>query len=390
MSKKGATKTPKEPLSYEIRDVVLGKIRGYPPWPGMVVDPESVPPTVKRERPGKKSTFYCVRFFPMGDYAWLVSKDMSKLQKHEIQSYINEPFKKSGDLLEGYRIALDPKRWEEDVENAASAAGEEEANAEVDQLESADDGDASSTAGKSKKAVTKKRKRESESASKPKAAKKAKAKNDDETPAAKKKSPAKGKKNGAKSNTLVESEDEADGGAAEDDDEDAGPSKKASSPPAKRAKRGEKKKDEEEEGSTDSEALRVREWRHRLQKSFLGKTPPKEEDMSALDQLFTTIETYDKMNIQYLQFSKIGKVMRHVTALEDKKVPRDSEFKFRDRAKALVEQWHTILHKASDDVNGDAKEKEKSSPPDGEGKTDAVADKTAALDLNGKSENGTS
>lgn len=43
------------------------------------------------------------------------------------------------------------------------------------------------------------------------------------------------------------------------------------------------------------------------------------------------------------QFSKIGKVMRHVHALADDKVPRDEEFKFRDRAKALVEKWHEIL-----------------------------------------------
>lgn len=35
MSKKGAKMTTKE-QSYEFRDVVLAKVRGYPPWPGMV------------------------------------------------------------------------------------------------------------------------------------------------------------------------------------------------------------------------------------------------------------------------------------------------------------------------------------------------------------------
>jgi len=119
--------------------------------------------------------------------------------------------------------------------------------------------------------------------------------------------------------------------------------------------------------------------------------------MPALDQLFKTIESYDKMNIQYLQFSKIGKVMRHVTALEEDKVPRDAEYKFRDRAKSLVDKWHMILHKASDGVNGDAsttttttKEKannNKGSSPEADGKADAVADKTAALDINGNSDN---
>jgi hypothetical protein len=42
------------------------------------------------------------------------------------------------------------------------------------------------------------------------------------------------------------------------------------------------------------------------------------------------------------QFSKIGKVMRHINALSADKVPRDDEFKFRDRAKTLVDKWHEI------------------------------------------------
>jgi len=95
MNKKSG-KSAKEVSSYEIRDIVLGKVRGYPPWPGMVssiesrvpsgmvslishfispafrffqvVDPENVPEQVMKERPTTKKThFYCVRFFPTGD-----------------------------------------------------------------------------------------------------------------------------------------------------------------------------------------------------------------------------------------------------------------------------------------------------------------------------------
>ncbi|KAJ6580383.1 hypothetical protein DFH09DRAFT_979145, partial [Mycena vulgaris] len=43
------------------------------------------------------------------------------------------------------------------------------------------------------------------------------------------------------------------------------------------------------------------------------------------------------------QFSKIGKVMRHIHLLEENRIPRDDEFKFRERAKALVDKWHEIL-----------------------------------------------
>ena len=36
--------------------------------PAQIVDPDSVPPSVTKERPpGKKATCYCVQFFPKGD-----------------------------------------------------------------------------------------------------------------------------------------------------------------------------------------------------------------------------------------------------------------------------------------------------------------------------------
>lgn len=34
--------------------------------------------------------------------------------------------------------------------------------------------------------------------------------------------------------------------------------------------------------------------------------------------------------------------MRHIHVLPDEKVPRDDEFKFRERAKVLVDKWHDI------------------------------------------------
>ena len=36
--------------------------------------------------------------------------------------------------------------------------------------------------------------------------------------------------------------------------------------------------------------------------------------------------------------------MRHIAVLPEEKVPRDAEFKFRERAKALVDKWHQILN----------------------------------------------
>ena len=171
--------------------------------------------------------------------AWIVPKDISKLQQHEIEAFIREPYKRSGDLLKGYRIAADPTKWEEEIEAKRAEAAEEEANAEIDQLQSdEEDGDDS----EEKSTKTKKRKRESDAAS-VKSKPKVKAKKGSDEPASKKsaKSTPKAKKNGAKPRTsMVESEDEGGMGG---DDEDAGPSKQASPPPAKKAKHD---KDEDE------------------------------------------------------------------------------------------------------------------------------------------------
>lgn len=302
MSKKAGTKTPQEQTHYQHRDIILAKVRGYPPWPSMIVDPETVPDAVTRERPsGKKSTWYCVRFFPTGDYAWVVPKDMSKLKEHEIQSYINEPHKRSGDLLAGYKVALDPTEWEKQKAVEAAEAKEKAENAQVDEL---DDEDAQGDEDESERktaAKSRKRKRESEPAPKKPATKKTK---ESTEPSSKKRSVANGK-------------------------EEAGPSKKSSPPPAKKAKR---------EEPEDPEVAKVKEWRHKLQKAFLNtKMEPKEEDMPACDELFKLLESYEQMTIIHLSQSKIGKVMRHIQNKEN--IPRDEEFKFRERARALVEKW---------------------------------------------------
>jgi len=217
----------------------------------------------------------------------LIPKDISKLQTHEIEAYISEPYKRSGDLLSGYRIALDPKKWEEEREAAMDAVEED---AEIDQLDSENE------EGSDKKLTkTKKRKREADTGvSSAKSKSKPRTKKGSTEPVGKKKSvTSKGKKSGVRSKAMVESEDDGDHA----DDDDAGPSKKTSSPPTKKAKRDEE--DEDREGNLpfhfggyeslmsiimtaqmlkDPEAVKVRDWRHKLQKTFLShKNLPKEE-----------------------------------------------------------------------------------------------------------------
>ncbi|KAJ8078334.1 hypothetical protein AAF712_002826 [Marasmius tenuissimus] len=367
-AKKGSKKVAPETTTYAIKDVVLGKLRGFAAWPAWVVDPEAVPQSVRRERPGgKASSTYVVQFFPAGDYAWLTPKDISKLQKHEIEAYINEPHKTNKELLAGYRAALNPTEWEESRNNDLADADdddeeeEEEGRPEVDELAGSDDD--SSRGKKRKKSATsssaaaggsKKRKKDDSVSASAAGGKGGKKRGGESASAASKKGGAKGGKKNGKSKAMVESEDEG-GDAAEEEDPTGPTSKKASPPPTKKAK-----KDDAEETSADPEAVKVREWRHKLQKTFLSnKGTPKESEMPAMDQLFTTIESYDKMDVFYLSFSKIGKVMRHIAALKDNQVPKDDKFRFRERAKKLIDRWHVILEtskeggvKGGKEING--------------------------------------
>jgi len=68
------------------------------------------------------------------------------------------------------------------------------------------------------------------------------------------------------------------------------------------------------------------------------------QDTAALDNLFTIVESYEHMSVPYLQFSKIGKVMRHIAVLTDDKVPGDEKYSFRERAKTLIDRWHAVLN----------------------------------------------
>ncbi|KAF5365873.1 hypothetical protein D9757_011055 [Collybiopsis confluens] len=405
MSKKGTKSSKADVQSYEIGDTVLGKIRGYPPWPGRIVDPESLPEHVTKERPvNRKTLSYCIQFFPAADYSWIPAKDISKLKPHEIDAYLGDPAKRSGDLLEGYRIAKDPLQWLQDIADTSATVEDAEAEADEEDELQPEEGEGRPTSKKKKApatTTTKKRKRDSDVGTKP------------SKPST---STSKGKGGGKirKSKAAVESEDEERA-------ENSAATKENSAPAAKKAKMAVSNKEDnadDDELVKDPEATKVREWRHRLQKIFLShkSVTPKKEEMPDMDALFTQIESYDKINIAYLSFSKIGKVMRHITVLSDDKVPLDSQYHFRDRAKVLVEKWQQIINASrgegptttnggkaglsSSNPNGSAPQDTGTQSPNGAGDVNAndpgtgIADAinssvaSGPIDVNGHHENG--
>ena len=61
------------------------------------------------------------------------------------------------------------------------------------------------------------------------------------------------------------------------------------------------------------------------------------QDMPSHDATFKVVEAYDGITSDQLKISKIGKVMKRIVLLPD--IPRDDEFKFKERAQKLVEKW---------------------------------------------------
>ena len=70
----------------------------------------------------------------------------------------------------------------------------------------------------------------------------------------------------------------------------------------------------------DPAAALFKEWRHKLQKTFLGKTEAKAADMPDIDNLLKKIENYGEIPTVALTHSKIGKVMKHIVQLPAEKV----------------------------------------------------------------------
>ncbi|KAL0069916.1 hypothetical protein AAF712_002811 [Marasmius tenuissimus] len=128
-----------EPATYAFKDVVLGKVKGWAAYPAWVIDPSAAPQAVRLDKPRDETApTYLV-------HAWLTPKEISKLEKHDIEAYINKPRKTTPtnkELLAGYRAALNPTEWEMTL------------GAEVADAEENDDEEYSLQGNKRKKSAT--------------------------------------------------------------------------------------------------------------------------------------------------------------------------------------------------------------------------------------------
>ncbi|KXN88589.1 hypothetical protein AN958_07078 [Leucoagaricus sp. SymC.cos] len=63
-----------------------------------------------------------------------------------------------------------------------------------------------------------------------------------------------------------------------------------------------------------------------------------------IDTFFTTVEDYDNMTAEQLQFSKFAKLIHHITVLDNNEIPRNTEFRCKERVDALWKKWQEILN----------------------------------------------
>ncbi|KAL9939494.1 hypothetical protein V8E36_001311 [Tilletia maclaganii] len=94
-------------------------------------------------------------------------------------------------------------------------------------------------------------------------------------------------------------------------------------------------------GDTDElvspDIQKVKDWQHQLERAFLRKTPLQEAEMVQMAEVFTQVGEH-KMSEDALKLTKIGKVMKKIILLKDK-IPREAEFKFKQRAEKLCKNW---------------------------------------------------
>lgn len=308
-----AAKKSAESKSFKYGDVVLARLKGFPPWPARIANPEDIPAKVKAARPNAgrpmgattKQSTHVVQYFPAGDFSWLHIRDLEHLSPKEITDFLSSSHRRtSGDLKHGYEIAQDPTEW--DAEQKEINEERENAANQVDELEDDDDEEADTSATKRKKATKEKSKKRSKVSK------------------------------------------------AEVEDEEDAPAPKATKAKADKSKKPAAKVEaapaDDDPNSSDPECVKVKDWRHKLQRAFLGKAPPTADEMPTYDTLFKTIEDYKNITIEALTYSKIGKVMKKIGALTN--VARDDEFHITERANKLMNDWSNVVDPSKTEANG--------------------------------------
>ena len=82
--------------------------------------------------------------------------------------------------------------------------------------------------------------------------------------------------------------------------------------------------------------------RHKLQKGFLSRDQaPQENEMPQMSGYIKKLEEHADLEVSIIRTTKINKVLKALIKLNT--IPKDEEFKFRERSVKLLEKWNKLL-----------------------------------------------
>ncbi|ELR10489.1 hypothetical protein VC83_04786 [Pseudogymnoascus destructans] len=382
------------------------KLRGFPKWPGIVASEDMLPDAILKSRPvttakpdgtyredfaeGGKNTLdrtFPVMFLETNQFAWTPNTDLEPLDTSVVGDVPQGKMSKS--LYAAYQLAaenhdLDHYKNVLREFEVSRRRDEKAAKEAIDAKKAAKEAKASAKKGKKTKEVVQDEDEdvemadagadEAEKEDKPKASKKRKAV-DDETSTPKRTDSVKKPKL-----KLINSAQKANGAetpksAAKEKKEKAKPkSKKAAAAPATP-----KEPELSAEEKSKKKEKEVRFLRHKLQKGLLDSIKkPREDEMKQMSEFITKLEGYSDLEVSIIRATKINKVLKGILKIED--IPKEAEFKFRERSTELLAKWNKILESdtpapASAQANGTSKEQ-----VNGESATAEDGTKTTGLD----------
>ncbi|KFY16945.1 hypothetical protein V491_05162 [Pseudogymnoascus sp. VKM F-3775] len=395
------------------------KLRGFPKWPGIIASEDMLPDAILKSRPvtaakpdgtyredfaeGGKNALdrtFPVMFLETNEFAWVPNTDLEPLDTSVIGSIPQGKLSKS--LYAAYQLAAE----NHDLDHFKNVLREFEATRRDEKAaqEAAKAAKASAKKGKKAKDVVQDEDEDVEMADvgevekedKPKVSKKRKAVADDDEISTPKRTDS------VKKPKLKLINSAQKGNAAETPKSAAKEKKEKAKPKTKKAPAVPTPPKEPElsaEEKSKKKEKEVRFLRHKLQKGFLDNSrKPIEEEMKQMSEFITKLEGYADLEVSIIRATKINKVLKGILKLEE--IPKDAEFKFRERSTDLLTKWNKILESetpaptsaqtngtSKEQVNGDSAKAEDATTTTGlDGADDTLAPEVEMEDADAKDE----
>ncbi|KAK9472496.1 uncharacterized protein V1510DRAFT_394441 [Dipodascopsis tothii] len=344
IAKGGPKASPKpskraDKLGFTPGTIVTAKLKGFPPWPAMILTEEFLPANILKMKPiggGRRRknapeetkddapeevSAWPVRFFNDDNYMWATRSELKLLPKATAESFVSSSkAKKDKALIQAYKIAADPP----DMKAADEMDVDEPEKDEPEYEEE-----------KPKRKPAKRKPKDT---------------GDDEakTPKRKRKAP------------------EANGSAK----------KTPARTPAKKDKSSAVTPARKTELDRVEKSKHVLFLRHKLQKAFLTRDKaPEEDEMESMDILLTKLERFQGLEIQMIKETKINKVLKGINKLEV--IPLDDKYKFRERCVKLLDDWVKWFEREGVSMASTPRPDKDASPVKVEAKTEATAEPPA-------------